>query len=198
MITHVVGIDEAGRGPLAGPVAVGVVAIPRGFSWRELAGVNDSKKLSERVREEIFMKTRVLQKDGALDYRVAMVGNEVIDRVGIARAVAMATARAIQRLDLNPNATKVHLDGLLKAPAEFSLQETFVKGDALFKEIGLASILAKVTRDRYMERVAKKSEFTVYNFHIHKGYGTKAHQDALREHGLSRIHRKSFCRKLIV
>lgn len=192
--TKVVGVDEAGRGPLAGPVAVGAVVVPKNFDWRLVEGVRDSKKLSHKNREAIFMRTKQLQREGRLDFKISMVSAKVIDRVGITRAVAMATARALKRLQLNPNTTFIKLDGLLKAPEIFVNQETIVGGDDSEPEIALASIIAKVTRDRHMTRITKK--YPHYGFEIHKGYGTKSHRSLIKEHGMCEIHRKSFCRNL--
>jgi len=196
-IRYIVGVDEAGRGPLAGPVAVGVAVVPQGFNWRLLKGVNDSKKLSEKRREEIFLRARALKNEGKLNYCVSMVSARVVDRVGIARAVAKATARAMRSLSLNPTHTQVKLDGLLKAPEIFIHQETIVGGDGKEKIIGLASIVAKVTRDRYMVRISAEPKFAPYTFHLHKGYGTKAHCTSIKKYGLSEIHRQSYCKNVL-
>lgn len=191
-----VGIDEAGRGPLAGPVAVGAVLVSYDFDWSLLPGVGDSKQLSERKREEIFLMARRLKAAGQLDFAVAMVGPGVIDRQGITAAVRQGINRTLKRLGPDPTETFIKLDGLLQAPPEFKFQETIVKGDARELVIGLASIMAKVTRDRYMKRLAAQSEFSAYDFATHKGYGTKAHQAAIVQYGLSAHHRRSYCAKL--
>lgn len=196
-----VGIDEAGRGPLAGPVAIGVACIKEEFDWELLPGVGDSKKVSPKNREAIFRRAYVLKKEGVLDYHVSMVGATTIDRIGIAQAVDRGIVRALgvlaSRIGFDEQSVSIKLDGLLHAPAQFVFQETIVKGDAKEKVIGLASIMAKVTRDRYMERLADNEHFAPYGFAVHKGYGTKAHQQAIRTNGLCTLHRKSFCRKLI-
>ena len=194
---YLVGVDEAGRGPLAGPVAVGVAVVPTSFDWELLREVDDSKKLSERKREEIFTLAQDLKREGALNYRVSMVSAPVIDRVGIARAVAMATARAMHSLSLSPEEVHVKLDGLLRAPSKFVSQETIVGGDGKERIIGLASVISKVTRDRYMVRAGSLPELSDYAFHIHKGYGTKKHREVLRARGLSEMHRSSYCRNIL-
>ena len=191
---RIVGVDEAGRGPLAGPVSVGVVSVPYDFDWTRIPNVTDSKKLSEKKREEIFAIAQRLKKEGAIDYQVSLVHAHTIDTKGISCCVRIGIERGFKKLSLDPNHTDVRLDGLLRAPDEFVVQETIVKGDAKEKVIGLASILAKVTRDRYIVRTAKK--YPQYDFHIHKGYGTKAHREAIQKYGLSDMHRASFCTRL--
>ena len=189
---YIVGVDEAGRGPLAGPVSVGVAVVPKGFKWNIIQGVNDSKKLSEKKRVEIFEIAKVLKKENKINYAVSLVGASVIDRIGISKAVALGISRSLKRLELNPLKVEVLLDGLLHAPSEYRNQKTIIKGDSKEKVIGLASILAKVTRDKHMIRVA--STYNKYDFHIHKGYGTKSHRTKIAKYGLSKIHRKSFCK----
>ncbi|MEK7602447.1 MAG: ribonuclease HII [Patescibacteria group bacterium] len=186
----VVGVDEAGRGPLAGPVAVGIVCAPEGYDFLAVfPGLNDSKKLSEKKREALFALLQEELKKEALSVRVQLVSARLIDEGGIAPAVRNAVSLGVRKLLENPENGKVFLDGSLKAPPEYE-QETVIGGDALVPAIMLASIAAKVTRDRYMKKVA--SEFPQYGFEIHKGYGTKAHYEALREHGLCALHRTTF------
>lgn len=194
-ISFIVGVDEAGRGPLAGPVSVGVAVVPKGFKWRIIPGVNDSKKLSEKKREQIYNLAKELKKNGELDYAVSMVGATVVDRIGISKAVRLGILRSITKLKLNPDQVEIKLDGLLCAPAEYINQKTITKGDSKEKVIGLASIMAKVTRDSYMVRIAH--DYSKYDFELHKGYGTKKHTTAIKKYGLSKIHRKSFCRNIV-
>jgi len=205
--TYVFGVDEAGRGPLAGPVAVGVVLVPVGFDWGLIPGVNDSKKLTEGKREVIFLEAKKLQKTGQLDYAVGLVSAKVIDKKGIVPAINTAMERALRRVssrfdlelgDLGDFYTdvSVKLDGGLRAPEQYMHQETIIKGDGKEKVIGLASIMAKVTRDRYMRRRATLAAYQQYCFAIHKGYGTKAHREAIAKHGLSPEHRATFCRNI--
>tara|TARA_B100000508_G_scaffold69685_1_gene54444 strand:+ start:1145 stop:1729 length:585 start_codon:yes stop_codon:yes gene_type:complete len=186
-----IGIDEAGRGPLAGPVAVGVVKVPAGFDWGLIEGVNDSKVLKPEKREALFRRAQELRHIGQLDFAVAQVGPSYIDNNGIVSAIKLAMLRCIKRLDLNPAEVSIRLDGSLSAPLQYK-QATIIKGDSLWPEIGLASIAAKVTRDKYMERIARK--YTQYDFEEHKGYGTKAHREAIQKYGKCPIHRVSYCK----
>lgn len=198
MSKYIIGIDEAGRGPLAGPVSVGVVKVTEDFDWRLIPGVGDSKQVSEKRREDIFAVAKELRKAGELDFAVAMVNAKMIDEVGIARAIARAMARAIKRLSLQPKECFIKLDGSLKAPPEFLKQETIIKGDSKELAIGLASICAKVTRDQYMRRIASQSAFSPYDFHIHKGYGTKAHRETIAKCGLTSEHRATYCKNIVL
>lgn len=190
-----VGVDEAGRGPLAGPVAVGVAVVPHDFDWRLIPGVGDSKQVKERDREKVVKIARTLKRLGVIDFHVALVSHTVIDRIGITGAVRKGIEICFKKLNPNPKITQVKLDGLLIAPPEFKNQETIIKGDAKEKVIGLASILAKVTRDHHVVALAKK--YPQYGFEVHKGYGTQSHRDAIQKHGLSNVHRTGFCRKII-
>lgn len=200
------GVDEAGRGPLAGPVAVGVVAVPEGFDVaKEFPGVADSKKLSEKKREALYEMLEARGASGDARVRVELESAEVIDREGIASAVRRALARGVNALtecgsQFPRSQTSeiplksdfdfhILLDGALRAPAEYA-QETIIHGDVLVPLISLASIAAKVTRDRLMLELAK--EYPEYGFDAHKGYGTKRHYDMLKKHGLCAIHRRSF------
>lgn len=192
-IRYVVGVDEAGRGPLAGPVSVGIAVLPMDFDWELLPGVGDSKKVSPKNREAIFCRAETLKKEGVLNFHVALISEKTIDTIGITNAVREGILRGFKNLALDPHVSCVKLDGLLRAPDEFLYQETIIKGDAKEKVIGLASIMAKVTRDRYMVRVS--DTYPQYDFHVHKGYGTAKHISALKLHGLSPLHRRSFCRK---
>ncbi len=195
-----IGIDEAGRGPLAGPVAVGVVLVPSDFDWRLISGVGDSKKLTSKNREAIFRRAKELKHSGHLDFAVAMVGAKMIDRIGIVPAVSRAMARALKAVGANDlcDACQVKLDGGLRAPVDFRRQETIIRGDVSEPSIGLASIMAKVTRDRYMERMGRRPEYVVYNLPVHKGYGTKAHRLAIKKHGCTDLHRVTYCKNVIM
>jgi len=191
---YIVGIDEAGRGPLAGPVAIGVALIPSNFDWNLIPGVGDSKKVSEKNREVIFHRAKELKQKGLLDFAVVLVSAKIIDTKGVTFAVASGITKGLKKIDVDPNTVEVRLDGLLKAPEEYIHQKTIIHGDALEKSIGLASIMAKVTRDHYMVRIAKK--YPLYNFHVHKGYGTLMHRNLIKKHRLSPVHRRSFTRKI--
>jgi ribonuclease HII len=187
----VLGVDEAGRGPLAGPVAVGVVMAPEGYDFGVFPGLNDSKKLSEKKRERIFEELLMREKAGEVRFCVKSVSAAVIDRNGIAKAVISSVHAGVRQLSPEPTGAKVFLDGLLHAPDDYE-QETVVGGDALIPAIMLASVAAKVSRDRLMVKLA--AEYPGYGFEQHKGYGTKAHIEAMRTLGLSDLHRRSFCR----
>ncbi|MEJ0054108.1 MAG: ribonuclease HII [bacterium] len=183
----ILGVDEAGRGPLAGPVAVGVVAIAEGFDLvAAFPGLNDSKKLSEKNRERIFA---LLEKTAEVRYAVEFADARVIDAEGISKAIRDALSRGVRALVPDPSDVSVFLDGSLKAPAEYA-QETVIGGDGTIPAIMLASVAAKVARDRLMRELAKK--YPSYGFEKHKGYGTAAHYAALRTHGPCEIHRHTF------
>jgi ribonuclease HII len=194
-ITHIVGIDEAGRGSLAGPVCVGVVAIPIEkeedvrMMFRRLEG-RDSKRWSETKRERWFEKIRDTQCRHMIVYGSALVGSRSVDENGIVPAVNTALGRALRKMGLDPGACDVRLDGGLFAPRTYPNQQTIVKGDEKDIIIGMASIVAKVTRDRKMRRLARV--YPAYAFDIHKGYGTEKHYNAIGKNGLCPEHRRTF------
>ncbi len=186
----ILGVDEAGRGPLAGPVAVGVVRVPENFDIKKnFPGVNDSKKLSEDVREELYKEMEGRKKVGEIDFCVRLSSAKVIDTKGITVAVRRGVWSGVRFLANDPVSVKVFLDGLLLAPPEYE-QETIIKGDALVPVISLASVAAKVRRDRLMKRLAL--QYPEYAFEAHNGYGTKRHYEAIGKWGLTDIHRRSF------
>ena len=177
------GVDEAGRGPLAGPVCAAAVILPKGL---ELPGLNDSKKLTDKKRRELFP----IIKEQAVAYGIGLASQEEIDEINILQATYLAMERAIAQLD--GKADFALIDG--NRSKDFGLPvRTVVKGDSLSASIAAASVLAKVTRDDIMLEMAK--EYPEYGFEVHKGYGTKAHYEALRNHGHSPIHRMSFLKK---
>ena len=177
------GVDEAGRGPLAGPVCAAAVILPKGL---ELPGLNDSKKLSDKKRRELFP----IIKEQAVAYGIGLASHEEIDEFNILQATYLAMERAIVQLE--GKADFALIDG--NRAKDFGIPvRTVVKGDSLSASIAAASILAKVTRDNIMLEMAEK--YPQYSFEVHKGYGTKAHYDALRAHGHSPIHRMSFLKK---
>ncbi len=181
--TSVCGIDEAGRGPLAGPVCAAAVILP---PYIDIPGLNDSKKLTDKRRRELVP----VIKEQATAYGIAFASHEEIDEINILQATFLAMERALAQLD--GKADFALIDG--NRQKEFGLPvETVVKGDSLSASIAAASVLAKVTRDEYMEEMAK--QYPQYGFEIHKGYGTKAHYQALRTYGHSPIHRLSFLKK---
>lgn len=178
------GVDEAGRGPLAGPVCAAAVILPRGI---EIAGLDDSKKLTDKKREALYD----VICENAFTYGIAFASVEEIESINILNAAMLAMNRAIEKLAPQPQLALV--DGNRNSAINIP-SRCVIKGDAKCADIAAASILAKVTRDRYMLEMAEK--YPEYHFEKHKGYGTKLHYEALREHGPSEIHRPSFLRKM--
>jgi len=191
----VVGIDEVGRGPLAGPVSVAAVAIEKRF-YEEILGefkdLKDSKKTSANLREKWLKKIDKFPK--SIFYSVSLVGNIAIDKKGIVRAIEISLSRSLKKLDLKPDKCEVLLDGSLKAPKKFKNQKTIIRGDEKEKIIAMASIVAKVYRDKHMKYQA--GLFPLYGFEKHKGYGTKEHIKKIKKYGASDIHRLSFLNNL--
>ncbi len=181
--TVVCGIDEAGRGPLAGPVFAAAVILPEGVV---IEGLNDSKKLSEKKRNQLFDEI----KERAI-YAVASASEQEIDELNILNATYLAMQRAFEALPKRPQAAFVDGNRLPKLPVP---AKAIVKGDSLSASIAAASIMAKVSRDRYMLELDKK--YPEYCFSKHKGYGTKLHYEKIREYGISDVHRKTFLKKL--
>ena len=178
------GVDEAGRGPLAGPVCAAAVILPKGLV---IPGLNDSKKLTDKRRRELFP---IIQQE-AVSFGVAFASQEEIDEINILQATFLAMRRAIDQLDPKPRFALI--DG--NRETDFGVPcKTVVKGDSLSANIAAASVLAKVTRDDWMIEAAEK--YPGYGFEIHKGYGTKAHYAALEKLGPCAIHRRTFLKKL--
>jgi len=195
-VKYIIGIDEVGRGPLAGPVLICAVCLPRTSKYNKtfLKDFVDSKKLNHEKRLELFKKAQKSQKNGQVSYVFSFVGSALIDRDGISKALKIAIKRALKKLDLPERECMVLLDGSLIAPCEYIFQKTIIKGDDRVKIISCASVLAKVKRDKLMIRMSKK--YPNYNFDEHKGYGTKKHISAIKKHGPSQIHRQSFLKNL--
>ena len=178
------GVDEAGRGPLAGPVCAAAVILPKGLV---IPGLNDSKKLSDKRRRELFP---IIQQE-AVSFGIAFASQEEIDEINILQATFLAIRRAMEQL--NPQPEFALIDG--NRETDFGVPcKTVIKGDSLSANIAAASVLAKVTRDNWMMEAAEK--YPGYGFDIHKGYGTKAHYAALEKLGPCPIHRRSFLKKL--
>jgi len=195
-IRYLVGIDEVGRGPLAGPLAVGAVCVAIDFDWSIFKGIRDSKKLTHRDRvrwSRVFMDIQLQKKN--VGSAISFVSPQVIDRKGIRYALQKAIQRSITRLDAPPDQTLVLLDGGLRAPQEYQYQKTIIKGDEKFPVISAASIIAKVARDKRLVRYAER--FPEYGFDIHKGYGTKKHRESIKKYGMCDIHRQTFCRNIM-
>ena len=176
----VAGVDEAGRGPLAGPVCAAAVVLPKDII---IEGINDSKKLTEKMRDKLF--DEIIEK--AVSYSIEFVSPEVIDSINIKNATSLAMHNAVSNLDVKPDF--VIIDG--NDNFEYDIPYRYVvKGDAKSQTIAAASILAKVSRDRLMIELAEK--YPQYSLEKHKGYGTKVHIEAIQKHGVSEIHRRSF------
>ncbi len=181
--TMVCGVDEAGRGPLAGPVCAAAVILPPNVN---IPGLDDSKRLSDKRRRELFP----IIKETAIAYGIAFADHKEIDEINILQATYLAMERAITELSVKPDFALI--DG--NRSKDFGIPvQTVVHGDSLSASIAAASVLAKVTRDDYMLELAK--EYPQYGFEIHKGYGTKAHYESLTAYGHSPIHRLSFLKK---
>ena len=183
-ITVICGVDEAGRGPLAGPVCAAACILPRGL---EIEGLNDSKKLTEKRRDVLYD----VIKEKAVAYGIAFATVEEIEELNILGATYLAMNRAIEQLTVTPDLALI--DGNRNTGIAVNSQPV-VKGDSKCADIAAASILAKVTRDRYMLELDK--EYPMYGFAKHKGYGTKDHYAAIREHGMCPAHRPSFLKKM--
>lgn len=196
---YVIGIDEAGRGALAGPVCVGAVLMPLDLDWRVAYALvttrgeprlRDSKQLSAQQREILY---EYITTHGRLKHAAAFVDAPVIDSIGIVNAAHEAAAVALSRLGIGHDKAEVLLDAGLRVP-DLWQQRSFVRGDETVPAISFASVIAKVTRDRLMESLPES--FSEYQFSEHKGYGTLAHRKAIARSGLSVLHRASFCTRL--
>ena len=178
------GVDEAGRGPLAGPVCAAAVILPVGAV---IPGLDDSKKLTEKKREALYD----VIKETAVSYGIAFASEKEIDEMNILNATFLAMKRAVEKLGVKPDLALI--DGNQK-PHTGIIEFTVIKGDGKSMSIAAASVLAKVTRDRYMLELDKK--YPQYEFRKHKGYGTKLHYEKLLEYGSSDVHRKTFLKNL--
>lgn len=184
---YIVGVDEVGRGPLAGPVTVAAI---RSKSFRKFRGIRDSKKFSEKQREEWLQK---INRSRGLKISVSSVGPALIDRLGISAAARLAVGRCLKKLAIRRRPHAIMLDGSLYAPRTYLNQKTIIRGDEKIPLIAAASIFAKIWRDKKMVRLHER--FPKYRFDLHKGYGTKLHRKLVKKHGLCDIHRRSFCTK---
>lgn len=183
---YICGIDEAGRGPLAGPVVVAGVIMPKDSM---IEGVNDSKKVSEKKREKLY--DVILEE--ALSYSVAIIGQDVIDEINILNATKQGVTKVVEELDVKPNLILV--DALTHINTKGIPYDSIIKGDAKCYNIAAASIIAKVTRDRIMREWDEI--YPQYGFINHKGYGTAKHIEAIKEYGPCPIHRRSFIKNFI-
>ncbi len=192
----IIGIDEVGRGPLAGPVTICAVAIP-GPLYKKLKwnGLTDSKQMTALARERWYVHALELQKKETIRFALSSRSANAIDQQGIAVCIRSCIESVLKRLELDPKHCRVLLDGGLKAPAQYLSQETIIRGDSKEKAISLASVIAKVSRDRVMNRYHK--QYPLYVWDTNKGYGTKAHRNAIKAHKTTPLHRISFlCRIL--
>lgn len=178
------GVDEAGRGPLAGPVFAAAAILPKGL---ESIGLDDSKKLSPKKRENLF---EIITKN-AVSYAIGTATEKEIDEINILNATMLAMRRAVDSLSIKPDFLIV--DGN-KTPGAISHEKAVIKGDGRSLSIAAASILAKVSRDRYMAELSKK--YPMYQFEKHKGYPTKLHYEMIEKYGVSDVHRKTFLKKI--
>jgi len=192
---YVVGIDEVGRGPIAGPLAIGAVMWSADLVPKKIfAGVKDSKKLSLKKRQEWLKVMEEEKRNQNLNFSVSFVSEKVIDKRGLSFSLKLGIARSLKKLSVNGSECLILLDGGLKASMEYLHQETIIKGDEKEPIISLASIVAKIARDKRMIRLSIK--YPDYGFEAHKGYGTKKHYRAIQKHNISPIHRKSFLSSL--
>jgi len=181
----IAGVDEAGRGPLGGPVVAGAVILKKGDM---IEGLNDSKKISPKKRDKLYEEIR----EKAVAYSVGIVDNETIDEINILQATRLAMKKAIEGLNIKPDYLLIDAEKNIDTQIPLS---GIIKGDSLSISIAAASIIAKVTRDRMIEEMDEK--YPEYEFAKHKGYGTALHIQKIKENGICPIHRKTFCKKFI-
>lgn len=192
---YIVGVDEVGRGPIAGPLCVGACVLVRAHGARfftSVRGLKDSKQLPDHKREEWVKVLRRLEELGCIRLSTAFVSEKQIDTYGMAFALSRAVRNVLRLVRIPAHRSFVMLDGTLRAPAEYLFQESVIGGDEADLLIASASIVAKVRRDAYMKRIGRL--FPQYGFEVHKGYGTKKHYEALAKHGACPAHRMSFLR----
>lgn len=199
-MNYVIGIDEVGRGPVAGPIVVCACAVREDFIIEDLFPkklLKDSKKLSEKKREEIFDKINLLSGQKIIVYGIGQATSSEIDEFGLSYCIKKCIQSAIDELHKKNIKldSKMFLDGSLFADTKYINQETVIKGDEKIGQIALASIIAKVYRDKIMKEVGEK--FPQYGFENHVGYGTKAHFESIKKFGVTEIHRKSFLKKIL-
>lgn len=194
--SYIIGIDEAGRGPLAGPVYVGCVLTTADFDFRQFSDLDDSKQMKEHQRVSVFKKAqKIAEKKTDFYITTSYTKAKTIDREGITEAINTAIKRCLDRFSVASESAHIYLDGGLQAPEKYKFQETITGGDSKVPIISLASVLAKVSRDQYM--VKAEEHYTEFKFGQHKGYGTKAHRQAIKKHSPSDIHRRSYLSNII-
>jgi ribonuclease HII len=191
---YLIGIDEVGRGPIAGPVAVGAFALMDTEALKRFRGVKESKQLPHAERVKWLQRIDEEKVKNRIDYAVTMVSEKIIDSRGLSFAIRFALKTSLKKLGLKPSECTVLLDGGLRAPKTYKNQKTIIKGDEKETVIALASIAAKVTRDLKMIELKKK--YNNFSFDTHKGYGTPEHYAEIRKFGLTPLHRRSFLKRL--
>lgn len=190
----IVGVDEVGRGPLAGPVYICAIAIPLDrYGKMHWEGLTDSKLMTARARERWHDEAKRHRAKGGIKIAIAYRNAQAIDTHGLSACIGSCVSVVVRRLKLDPSVCTILLDGGLHAPRRYRAQQTIIGGDKIHPIISLAAVVAKVTRDAHMRRLHKK--YPQYRWFENKGYGTRMHMETVREIGLSPIHRKSFCRK---
>ena len=199
-LEYIVGIDEVGRGPLAGPLymCATMMKVPdyKKQKWQiRKIPLNDSKLMTKVGKEMWFQKAQEMKKDGILNFVIAQKSAAFIDRYGMSKAIKVCITEMLEKLVHDPKNTRIELDGSLRAPDIYQQQETIIKGDKKRKIISLASVIAKVSRDTYMEKMHKK--FPLYNWEQTKGYGTKAHREAIQKYGTTKLQRNSFLKRIL-
>lgn len=194
----IIGIDEVGRGPLAGPITLAAFFARKNFQGKliKILGgkIKDSKQLSPQKRSKIYCQFKKLKDENLIYFSVSHVSHKIIDKKGISFAAKKGISRCLKKLEIKNYGLEILLDGSLKAPSEYKNQKTIIGGDSKDIFIACASIVAKVRRDKLMRRLAQK--YPNYAFETHKGYGTALHINLIKKHGLSEIHRKSFCKNI--
>ncbi|MGI6727529.1 MAG: ribonuclease HII [Anaerovoracaceae bacterium] len=187
-IEWIAGVDEVGRGPLAGPVVAAAVILPMDFN---VIGIDDSKKLTPKKRDELFEKIQ----ETAIAYSIGIVDNQIIDRINILEATKLAMKKAIEDLQKSYQIQHILLDAIVLKDVSIP-QTSIIKGDAKSVSIAAASILAKVTRDRMMQNYHEK--YPYYAFNSNKGYGTKAHYAGIEANGICPLHRRTFLKNILI
>ncbi|MEK7552197.1 MAG: ribonuclease HII [Patescibacteria group bacterium] len=199
MVKYLIGIDEVGRGPLAGPVTVCAFCLPISlrlkYSKNLLKDFRDSKKLSSSKREKLSKIAHDAALKGFINFSISSMSADYIDTHGISKAVRVAISKCLKKLNLAPKECQVMLDGLLHAPKEYAFQKTVIRGDQKIKVISCASVVAKVYRDAFMVKMDKK--YSNYGFKNHKGYGTEEHISMIKKYGPSKIHRLTFLKNVL-
>jgi ribonuclease HII len=189
---YIIGIDEVGRGPLAGPVTIGIVKVPVDYIFLIFPKLRDSKKLSEIQRENIFKIAMKEKRKEKISFLILSFKAEKIDKIGISKCIKKMIENGLKKIASKED--QIFLDGSLYAPLLYKNQKTIIKGDDKIPVISLASVLAKVSRDRFMKKMSKL--YPKYGFEKHKGYGTLYHRNCIHRLGITKLHRVSYLKKV--